>query len=267
MTSTQDFLNQWASQAIQAGFTKLPNCTVPSWLEAEEEAARLMAPLVGAHEDEVVLMGTLTANLHFMLASFYQRMESNNNRRTKIMIEDGAFASDRVSVQSFEQNSCDLTCFQYAIESQVSLHGLDPCTEIVEIPFDQSTMLLDLDTILGTIDAHAATTSILLLSAIQFHTGQLLDIPRITAHAHERGIIVGWDLAHAVGNIQLELHDWNVDFAVWCSYKYLNAGPGATAGTFIHQRHARPDKPRLAGWWGVASPQRFALGKCTLCSS
>jgi kynureninase len=132
---------------------------------------------------------------------------------------------------------------------------------MVEIPFNRSNSLLEVETILATIDTHASTTAVLLLSAVQFHTGQLLDIRRITAYTRVRGIVVGWDLAHAAGNIEMSLHDWNVDFAVWCSYKYLNAGPGATAGAFIHERHAKADTPRLAGWWGAPVPQRFALEK------
>jgi len=112
-----------------------------------------------------------------------------------------------------------------------------------------------------TIDLHAETTAVLLLSAVQFHTGQLLDMRLVTAYARERGIVIGWDLAHAVGNVELKLHDWDVDFAVWCSYKYLNAGPGATAGAFIHERHAKAETPRLAGWWGAPVPQRFALAR------
>jgi kynureninase len=155
----------------------------------------------------------------------------------------------------------NLTGSQYALESQISLHGLDSSAEIIEFLVERSTDLLTLDTILATIDAHAANTKVLLLSAVQFHSGQLLDVPRITTYARERGIVVGWDLAHAVGNVELKLHDWDVDFAVWCSYKYLNAGPGATAGAFIHERHATAKQPRLAGWWGASVPQRFALEK------
>ncbi|KAF2829406.1 putative kynureninase [Ophiobolus disseminans] len=244
LTKTHAFLDQWATQAIQAGFTTLPGCTIPSWLEAEQKATRLMAPIVGAQEKEVVLMGTLTANLHLMLASFYRPAESEEKHRTKIMIEESAFSSDR-----------------YAIESQLSLHGFNPSTEIVEIPFDSSTSLLALNTILATIDAHAATTAVLILSAVQFHTGQLLDVAHITAHARSQGIVVGWDLAHAVGNVEMKLHDWDVDFAAWCSYKYLNAGPGATGGAFVHERHLTANRPRLAGWWGASIPQRFALEK------
>jgi kynureninase len=138
---------------------------------------------------------------------------------------------------------------------------------------EEPAQLLSNYAIFSTIDRYASTAALLLLSGVQFQTGQLLDIPIITAYARERGITVGWDLAHAVGNVELMLHDWNVDFAVWCSYKYLNAGPGATAGIFVHERHGKTNKllqggrnnnylPRLAGWWGMAVPQRFGMAKC-----
>lgn len=236
-----------------------------------------MARIVGATEHEVACMGTLTSNLHFMLASFY-RVAPDDARR-QVIIEEGAFSSDIVSevvcdrATSFRSLAQKPKRLQYALESHIHWRNLDPSETIVRIPVEEPAKLLSNSAILSIIDRHASTAALLLLSGVQFQTGQLLDIPGITAYARERGITVGWDLAHAVGNVELLLHDWNVDFAVWCSYKYLNAGPGATAGIFVHERHGKTDAPlregdnknylpRLAGWWGMAVSDRFAMGKC-----
>ncbi|KAH7118748.1 putative kynureninase [Dendryphion nanum] len=240
-TRTTAFLNQWARRGIAAGHTAEPENNCPSWLEAEQVAADSMAPIVGALNSEVTLMGTLTANLHFLLASFYLPKKAEQGR-TRILIEEGAFASDR-----------------YAIQSQIEWHGLDPTSELISIPCNEDG-LLSTAAVCDTIELFAHNAALLILSGVQFHTGQLLEIPHITRYARERGIVVGWDLAHAVGNVELKLHEWDVDFAVWCSYKYLNAGPGATAGIFVHDRHGKDkNRRRLAGWWGVPIPQRFEM--------
>ena len=154
------------------------------------------------------------------------------------------------------------------MKSQIHWHGLDPSLTLITIASDEKTSLLSLQRVLDTIDQHADTAALLLLSGVDYRTGQLLDIPRVTAHAQSKGLVVGWDMAHAVGNTDLRLHDWNIDFAVWCCYKYLNCGPGAIAGVFVHERHGRVEassegllqfKPRLAGWWGADVRNRFKM--------
>jgi kynureninase len=212
-----------------------------------EDCAIKSADIVGASPSEIVIMNTLTANLHFLMASFYKP----NEKRHKIILEWKPFPSDH-----------------YAIESQVVWHGLDPEKSMVKIhPNDDFIITTDL--ILSTIDEHAEETALLLLPGIQYYSGQLFDIPRITAYAQERGIVVGWDLAHAAGNVELKLHDWNVDFACWCTYKYINAGPGSIAGAYVHEKHGKVEfkddsgkptyRPRLMGWYGGDKSVRFNM--------
>jgi kynureninase len=201
-----------------------------------------MSAIVGALPSEVAVMGSLTDNIHLLFASFYKP----DSRRTKILIEGGAFPSDH-----------------YAMESQISWRGLDPSTELVCIdpPKDSAQPTLPTEHILRIIDIHRDTAAILFLSGVQYYTGQAFDIKRITTHAQRHGIIVGWDLAHAVGNIPLELHEWGVDFAAWCSYKYLCSGPGGIAGIFVHDKHDADKRHRLAGWWGNNLETRFKMDK------
>lgn len=192
-------------------------------------------------------MNTLSANLHFMMASFYRPTAV----RHKVILEWKPFPSDH-----------------YVIESQIAWHGLDPGTSMVKIQPDANS-LIPTERILATIDEHADSTALILLPGIQYYSGQLFDIPRITAHARARGIVVGWDLAHAAGNVELRLHDWDVDFACWCTYKYINAGAGAIAGAFVHERHGGVEfdsetgkpvfRPRLMGWYGGDKSVRFNM--------
>ncbi|KAK3994249.1 putative kynureninase [Cladorrhinum sp. PSN332] len=239
-------LETWASIGVNGHFTSLDDSPLTPWQDLAESCAAKSLDLVGASiPQEIIYMNTLTVNLHLMLAAFYKPTP----QRHKIMIEWKPFPSD-----------------WYAVQSQIALHSLSPSKSLIEIqPDDKETLHLSTEQILATIDLHADSTAVLLLPGIQYFTGQLLDIPAITAHAHAKGIIVGWDLAHAAGNVPLSLHDWGVDFAVWCTYKYLNAGPGATAGMFLHEKHH--DKPgfsardRLAGWYGADKSVRFNMEK------
>lgn len=233
-----EYLETWATKGVFGHFTEISDTGLAPWLHVDEDVVPDMAAIVGAKPSEVAVMQTLTANLHLMLASFYRPTAT----RYKIMLEGKAFPSDH-----------------YAIETQIRHHDLTPSDAMVLIdpPNPSSSPLLPTEHILATIDAHASTTAVLLLPGIQFYTGQFFDIPRITAHAQAHGILVGWDLAHAVGNVPLDLHDWNVDFGVWCTYKYLNCGPGSIGGCFVHERHF--DRPRLAGWWASKKSSRFAM--------
>jgi len=189
----------------------------------------------------VIMMNTLTVNLHLMMVSFYRP----DNERYKIIMEAGAFPSD-----------------QYAVESQVRYHGEDPETAIVEVTPRPGEELLRTEDIVAAIEKHGSQAALVLLGGINYYTGQFYDIETITAAAHRVGAIAGFDLAHAAGNVPLRLHDWNVDFAVWCTYKYLNSGPGALGGVFIHERHAKNTGiPRFAGWWGYDEERRFLMEK------
>ena len=167
---------------------------------------------------------------------------------------------------------------QYAVHSQVIHHGFDPADAMVLIEPANSLPTITTDQVLSMIDEHASSAALILLPGIQYYTGQLLDIPTITAHAHSKGLLIGWDLAHAVGNVELELHSWEVDFAAWCTYKYVNAGPGSIAGLFVHDKHGKVDvsnggsgsstyRPRLSGWWGGDKSIRFEMGPGKLLSS
>ena len=211
------------------------------WLSYHEQFTPLLAGLVGALPSEVVAMNQLTVNLHLLMISFY-RPES---KRFKILCEGKAFPSD-----------------QYAIESQVRFHGYDPAGAIIEVFPREGEHCLRGEDILEAISRNGDSLALVLLGGVNYYTGQAFDMKAITTSGHQAGAMVGFDLAHAAGNISLELHDWNVDFACWCSYKYLNSGPGSVAGAYIHSRHLQDAAvPRLAGWWGHDKASRFRMEK------
>ena len=243
-------LRSWATKGVLGHFFEHEDSPLAPYLPMDDQAARLMAPIVGALPDEVAIMETLTANLHLMMASFYRPTREKN----KVILEGKAFPSDH-----------------YAVESQIIHHGFRPEESMILIEaenLDKPT--LSTAQILSTIDNHASSAALILLPGVQFYTGQYFDIATITKRAHSHGIIIGWDLAHAVGNLPLYLHDWGVDFAVWCNYKYMNSGPGAIAGLFVNEQHGEVDKsaliegnigfrPRLCGWWGGDKAIRFEM--------
>lgn len=226
-------LDDWAQWGVEGHFhAKRP------WFAYHEEFTSGAAKLVGAKPKEVVMMNGLTVNLHLLLVSFYRPQ----GKRTKIICEQKAFPSD-----------------QYALESQVRFHGLDPAVEIIEIEPREGQQTMHHDDIEAAIAKHADELALVMFGGVNYYTGQLLDMKRITKAAHATGAQCGFDLAHAAGNVPLELHDWNVDFACWCSYKYLNSGPGSIAGAFVHERHADADLPRFSGWWGHDKSERFQM--------
>ncbi|KAK0671337.1 pyridoxal phosphate-dependent transferase [Cercophora samala] len=234
-------LETWSSIGVNGHFTALENSPLSSWQDLAESCARKSVDLVGAAiPEEIIYMNTLTANLHLMMASFYKPTAE----RHKVIIEWKPFPSD-----------------WYAIQSQIRHHNFSPSTSLIEVQ-PSPDLYLTTESILATITEHASSTALVLLPGIQYYTGQLLDVKTITAHAHALGILcVGWDLAHAAGNVPLHLHDWNVDFAVWCTYKYINAGPGSTAGLFLHQKHHDKNLDRLEGWYGADKSVRFLMEK------
>ncbi|SDK84735.1 kynureninase [Catalinimonas alkaloidigena] len=234
-------LDDWARLGVEGHFQgKNP------WLYYHKLLQEPAARLVGAEPDEVVVMNSLTVNLHLMLISFYQpHREANGTRRFRILVEGGAFPSD-----------------QYALESQARLHGLDPDEAIVEVHPRTGEHTLRTEDLLATIARYGDELALVMMGGVNYYTGQCYDMAAITEAAHRVGAYAGFDLAHAAGNVVLRLHDWGVDFAVWCSYKYLNSGPGGTSGTFVHARHARnKELPRLAGWWGHNEAERFLMQK------
>jgi kynureninase len=207
------------------------------WIPYHERAAPALADLAGAMEGEVVAMNSLTVNLHLMMVSFFRP----DATRSTILIESSAFPSDR-----------------YAVVSQLEFHGLNAAKNLIEIQPRQGERTLRTEDMIECIEREGARLALVLLPGVQYLTGQLLDMPALIAAARRVGANVGVDLAHAIGNTPLQLHDWNPDFAVWCSYKYLNAGPGAVGGCFVHERHARNFRlPRFAGWWGHNKAERF----------
>ena len=228
-------LEDWARLGVE-GHLQARN----PWIPYHRLLADQTATLVGAEPGEVVAMNSLTVNLHLMMVSFYRP----TNARHKILVERGAFPSDR-----------------YAVESQIRFHGYAPESSLIELtPRPGESCMRDED-VESLIDREGDSIALILIGAVNYGTGQAFDVEAITRAGHEKGCVVGFDLAHAAGNLPLRLHAWGADFAVWCSYKYLNAGPGAVAGCFVHDRHARAwDRPRFAGWWGHDEGSRFLMG-------
>jgi kynureninase len=211
-----------------------------AWIGYAERLAPMLAGLAGAQPVEVVAMNSLTVNLHLLLASFYRPTRT----RYRIMIESGAFPSDR-----------------YLVASQIRWHGLDPAAVLIEVAPRPGEELLRMEDIDARIGAAGESLALVLWPGVQYRTGQAFGIAQIVGSAHSNGAMVGFDLAHAIGNLPLALHDSGADFAAWCSYKYLNAGPGAIGGAFVHARHGHDAAlPRLAGWWGSNPATRFAMG-------
>jgi kynureninase len=227
-------LDDWAELGVDAHL----GAETP-WYSYHQTLRDPMARVVGAKPLEVICMNSLTVNLHLMMASFYRPTKS----RFKVLMEEPAFPSDT-----------------YAIKTQIVHHGLQPKDALLLAQPRKGEYNVRTETIVDLIEKNAETLAVVMIGAVNFFTGQLFDVPVITAAAQKHGITVGIDLAHAVGNVPLSLHEWNVDFAIWCSYKYLNAGPGAVAGAFVHERHATNTKlPRLAGWFGNDPDTRFQM--------
>jgi kynureninase len=227
-------LRDWAQFGVEGHFhAKNP------WMPYHRLLTDQTAALVGAKPTEVVVMNSLTVNLHLMMASFYRP----TSQRNKILVERGAFPSD-----------------QYAVKSQIQFHGFDPASSLLELtPRDDESCMRDQD-VIETIERDGESIALILLGGVNYATGQAFDMAEIVKAGHRRGCVVGLDLAHAVGNVLLQLHDWGPDFAVWCSYKYLNGGPGCVGGCFVHERHERAwDVPRFAGWWGHDEKTRFQM--------
>jgi kynureninase len=233
-TLVEQELDSWAELAVEGHFRgKSP------WYGYHEQFRDSGARLVGARPGEVVMMNSLTVNLHLMMATFYRP----DGKRTKLLIDAPTFPSDL-----------------YAVHSQVRHHGLDPSGYLLTVAPRPGEELLREEDVESLLRERGGEIALVLLNGVNFLTGQWLDVERLTHAAHAEGCAIGWDLAHAAGNVVLQLHDWDVDFACWCNYKYLNSGPGAVAGCFVHERHGKNlDLPRLAGWWGNDPATRFRM--------
>ena len=227
-------LDDWANFGVEGHFeAKNP------WLSYHELLTDTMAKVVGAKPIEVVVMNTLTTNLHLLMVSFYQPSKT----KYKIIIEGDAFPSDR-----------------YAVQSQLSFHGFDPEEALIEWKPKEGKQLLELEDLKSILDSQGDEVALLLIGGVNYYTGQYLDIKKIAELGHAKKCMVGIDLAHGAGNIQLNLHDSSIDFAAWCTYKYLNSGPGSLSGLFVHEKHAqRKDLPRFAGWWNHNKETRFNM--------
>lgn len=229
-----EIMNDWANLAVEGHFY-----AGKPWWDYQERFAMPLSKIVGAKPLEVTVMNTLTVNLHLLMVSFYRPTKT----RFKIICEEKAFPSD-----------------QYMFQSQVNFHGLKPEEVIVEVKRREGEHNIRTEDVLAKIKETGDELALVLIGGVNYYTGQVFDMKTITAAGHEVGAYVGWDLAHAAGNIKLELHDWNVDFAAWCSYKYMNSGPGNASGCFVHEKHHNnPDLPRFAGWWGHNKERRFKM--------
>lgn len=237
-----------AKEVLNNQLSNWENLAVEGWFEGEspwmfyhKELKKLMAPIVGASPEEVCPMNTLTVNLHLLMVSFYKPTA----KKFKIIMESGAFPSD-----------------QYAIESQVRFHGFNPADAIIEVKPREGEYTLRTEDIVNSIVENGDETALVLFGGINYFTGQWFDMPAITKAGHSIGAVVGFDLAHAAGNVPVQLHDWDIDFACWCSYKYQNAGPGGIGGIFVHQKHFSDSSlNRFAGWWGYKEKERFKMEK------
>ena len=227
-------MNRWATLGVDGWFEE-----PLSWYGLDDRFLASLGRLVGAGPGEVAIMNGLTVNLHLLLASFFRP----SGRRRRILIERPCFPSDR-----------------FAVQTHLQWHGLDSTVDLVEVGPRDGGDLIDEEDIEAALDEAGDETALVLLGGVNFLTGQVLDMPRVARAARSAGAVVGFDLAHAVGNVDLRLHDWDVDFAAWCHYKYVNAGPGAPAGVFVHERHASdPAVQRLGGWWGNEPATRFRM--------
>ncbi|MCP9752866.1 kynureninase [Ferruginibacter sp. HRS2-29] len=238
--TTQDHilneLEDWANYGVEGHF----HARNP-WMPYHEKFSGQLADIVGALPHEVVAMNQLTVNLHLLMVTFYRPTK----QKYKIICEAKAFPSD-----------------QYALESQVTLHGFNYEDAVIEIAPRQGEYNIRTEDILSAIEAHKESLALVLFGGVNYYTGQFFDLKTITEAAHKAGVAAGFDLAHAAGNVELQLHEWEVDFACWCSYKYLNSGPGGVSGVYIHERHAtNPSLPRFAGWWGYKKDSRFEMHK------
>lgn len=229
-----EIMEDWANLAVEGHFY-----AEKPWWDYHERFSKKLAPIVGAKPSEITVMNTLTVNLHLLMVSFYRP----SSKRYKIICEEKAFPSD-----------------QYMISSQVRFHGLDPKEAIVEIKKREGEHNFRLEDILAKIEEVGEECALVLIGGVNYYTGQVMDMERITAAGHKVGAFVGWDLAHAAGNIELKLSDWNVDFAAWCSYKYMNSGPGNVSGCYVNEKyHNKKDIPRFEGWWGHNKERRFLM--------
>ena len=232
----QQELDDWAKLGVEGHFqAKNP------WMPYHEIFPKQLSNIVGCQENEVVVMNQLTVNLHLLMVTFYRPTKE----RYKIICEAKAFPSD-----------------QYAFETQAKYHGFNPADAVIEVSPREGEYTLRTEDILSAIKEHGDNLAVVLFGGVNYYTGQLFDMKAITEAAHSVGAYAGFDLAHAAGNAELHLHDWNVDFACWCSYKYLNSGPGGVAGAYINEKHAaNKDLPRFAGWWGYKKESRFKMEK------
>jgi len=232
--SIQQELDDWAKFGVEGHFlSKFP------WMHYHEFLTDKMAKIVGAKPSEVVMMNQLTVNLHLLMVSFYRPTK----QRYKILCEAKAFPSD-----------------QYALQSQVKFHGLDPKDALIELAPREGEYNVRYEDILSAIETNKDSLALIMMGGVNYFSGQVFDMKAITEAGHKVGAVVGFDLAHGAGNINLELHQWNVDFACWCSYKYLNSGPGSVAGAFVHeQHHKNTSLPMFAGWWGTKKETRFLM--------
>jgi kynureninase len=230
----EDELKDWARLGVEGHFH-----AKNAWMPYHRLLTEQTAALVGAEPAEIVVMNSLTVNLHLMMVSFYRP----TTQRHKILVERGAFPSD-----------------QYAVQSQIRFHGFDLTSSLLELTPREGEFYMRDEDVQEVIDREGDSIALIMLGGVNYATGQLFDMKEITESGHRKGCVVGFDLAHAAGNIPLHLHDWDPDFAVWCSYKYLNGGPGCVAGCFVHARHAHDhDLPRFTGWWGHDEKIRFKM--------
>ena len=233
-TYVNEIMTDWANLGVEGHFK-----ADKPWWDYHERLAKPLAKIVGAHEEEVTVMNTLTVNLHLLMVSFYRPEKG----KYKILCEQKAFPSD-----------------QYMLKSQARFHGYDPEEALIEVEKRPGEHHWHTEDFLNAIEKHKDELALVLIGGVNYYNGQVMDMEAITRKAREYNIMVGWDLAHAAGNVELKLHDWDVDFAAWCSYKYMNSGPGNLSGVFINKRyHGLSDIPRFEGWWGTSKDTRFLM--------